>query len=92
MGKSSGRGGARTAFETELQRQRTERRRGGLFVLDRAFSFRHCLPQQKFDLRIHTAQIIRRPLLDLFPQIRRDPEQKGFALFRGHVRCRACRY
>jgi hypothetical protein len=64
----------------------------GLFVLDRAFSFRHCLPQHKFDLCIHAAQIIRRPFLDFLPQIRRNPEQKGFALFRGHVRCRACRY
>jgi hypothetical protein len=63
-----------------------------LFVLRRTLSFRHGLPQHKFDLRIHTAQIIRRPLLDFFPQIRRNPQQKGFALFRRHVRCRACRY
>jgi hypothetical protein len=53
-----------------------------LFVLGRALPFRHRLPQHKFDLRIHTAQIVRRPFLDFFPQIRRNPEQKGFALFR----------
>jgi hypothetical protein len=72
------------------------RRRSGfvcwLFVLRRTLSFRHGLAQHKFDLRIHTAQIVRRPLLDFFPQIRRNPEQKGFARFRGHVRCKGCRY
>jgi hypothetical protein len=64
----------------------------GLFVLRRTFSFGHGLPQYIFDLRIDTAQIIRGPLLDFFPQIRGNPEQKGFALLRRHVRCKACRY
>jgi hypothetical protein len=63
-----------------------------LFVLRRTLSFRHGLPQHKFDLRVHAAQVIRRPLLDFFPQIGGNPEQKGFAQFRGHVRCKACRY
>jgi hypothetical protein len=56
-------------------------RQSELFVFRRTLSLRHRLPQHKFNLRIHTAQIVRRPFLDFFPQIRRNPEQKGFALF-----------
>jgi hypothetical protein len=42
------------------------------------------LPQDELDLRIHAAQIVSCPFLDFLPQLRRDSEQKGFALFRRH--------
>jgi glyoxylase-like metal-dependent hydrolase (beta-lactamase superfamily II) len=58
---------ANERLRLSLSACRTERRMGGLFVLDRTFSFRHCLTQHKFDLRIHAAQIIRRPFLDFPP-------------------------
>src|ERR1700719_3702325 len=60
-------------------------------ILARILASVDCLPQEEFDLRIHTAQIVRGPFLDVFPQIRGYPEQEGLALFAGHVRYRGCR-
>jgi len=43
---------------------------------------RQRLTQQKLDLRIDAAQIIRGPLLELVPEILRDSQQESLALRR----------
>jgi hypothetical protein len=75
------------------QRQTANWRKGSasrpfaLFVLTlTALALFHRLPQQVFDLPIHTAEFIRRPFLQLFPEIGRDAQQKGFAIFGSHLR------
>jgi hypothetical protein len=57
---------------------------GRIWLFRRTLPPGHGLAQDEFDLRIHTAQIVRRPFFQLLQEIRREPEEKGFALFRCH--------
>jgi hypothetical protein len=53
-------------------------------MLLRSLPLRHRFPQQILDLPVHTAQFISRPFFQVFPERRREPEQKRFAFIRGH--------
>jgi len=59
-----GQRGTEAAREVTGQDQYGRHEDRALFVLRRGLAPRHRLPQEKLDLRIHAAQIVRRPFLD----------------------------
>ena len=48
----------------------------------RALSLFHGLPQNDLDLRVDAAQIVRRPLLEVLPELRRYSKQERLTLRR----------
>ena len=67
----------RAAFPEDLSRRRVP---SDILLLCRVPALRHRLPQHVLDLRVHAAQLVCRPFLQILPEIGRQTQQECLAL------------